>query len=79
MTRLKWARTEWLELTFLSVSATAPQPAPTMPPTMRAVAIHNETGPATSLYIDENTLKPTAQGSQAIVKVKAFGLNRMGG
>ena len=74
------AYNSWAQvLTFLSVPATAPHPAPAMPPTMRAVAIHNGTGPATSLYIDENTPKPTARDSEAIVKVKAFGLNRMGG
>ena len=50
-----------------------------MAPTMRAVAIHSETGPASSLYISKDVLKPTAQGSEAIVRVKAFGLNRMGG
>ncbi|KUJ11923.1 quinone oxidoreductase putative [Mollisia scopiformis] len=43
---------------------------------MRAVDIKNGTGPADSLYI--NTIpKPTPSSGEAIVKIKAFGLNRM--
>ena len=48
-----------------------------MPSTMRAVDIRNGTGPATSLFINDSTLKPTAGPTDAIVKIKAFGLNRM--
>ncbi|TVY47933.1 Quinone oxidoreductase [Lachnellula occidentalis] len=44
--------------------------------TMRAVDITNGTGPATSLHI-ASTPKPSASSGQAIVKIKAFGLNRM--
>lgn len=45
--------------------------------TMRAVDIHGGKGPISALFINESTPKPTATGSQAIVKIKAFGLNRM--
>ena len=48
-----------------------------MPSTMRAVDIRNGTGPATSLFINDSTPKPTAGPTDAIVKIKAFGLNRM--
>ncbi|KAL4746422.1 hypothetical protein BDW72DRAFT_184889 [Aspergillus terricola var. indicus] len=44
--------------------------------TMRAVAIKNGKGPADALYID-NIPIPEYGPSQALVKVKAFGLNRM--
>jgi NADPH2:quinone reductase len=44
--------------------------------TMRAVAIKNGKGPADALYID-NIPVPEYAPSQALVKVKAFGLNRM--
>ncbi|KAL4814987.1 hypothetical protein BDW67DRAFT_165074 [Aspergillus spinulosporus] len=44
--------------------------------TMRAVAIKNGKGPADALYID-NIPVPEYGPSQALVKVKAFGLNRM--
>ncbi|KAL4986591.1 hypothetical protein BDW68DRAFT_162895 [Aspergillus falconensis] len=44
--------------------------------TMRAVAIKNGKGPADALYID-NIPIPELGPSQALVKVKAFGLNRM--
>ena len=43
---------------------------------MSKADITGGTGPASSLFI--NTIpKPKAKGSQAMVKVKAFGLNRM--
>ncbi|KAL4803822.1 hypothetical protein BDV18DRAFT_144498 [Aspergillus unguis] len=46
------------------------------PQTMRAVAIKNDKGPADALFIDQiPTPKPGP--SQAIVQIKAFGLNRM--
>ncbi|KAI9373039.1 hypothetical protein BJX61DRAFT_542147 [Aspergillus egyptiacus] len=44
--------------------------------TMRAIAIKNGKGPASDLYIDTIPL-PTLAPGQALVKVKAFGLNRM--
>ncbi|KAL4735817.1 hypothetical protein BDV11DRAFT_195152 [Aspergillus similis] len=44
--------------------------------TMQAVAIKNGKGPADALYID-NIPIPEYGPSQALVKVKAFGLNRM--
>ena len=41
-----------------------------------SIDIKGGTGPASSLFI--NTIpKPKPKGSQALVKVKAFGLNRM--
>lgn len=48
-----------------------------MAPTMRAVDIKNKTGPATSLYINAQTPKSSPSSGEAIVKIKAFGLNRM--
>ncbi|KAL4903030.1 hypothetical protein BDW74DRAFT_157315 [Aspergillus multicolor] len=44
--------------------------------TMRAVAIKNGKGPADALFID-NIPIPELGATQALVKVKAFGLNRM--
>lgn len=44
--------------------------------TKLSIDIKNKTGPATSLYITEAS-KPTADKGEAIVKIKAFGLNRM--
>lgn len=44
--------------------------------TMRAVEIKDGKGPATSLHIAEIP-RPKPTGSQALVRVKAFGLNRM--
>lgn len=44
--------------------------------TMRAVDIKNKTGPATSLYITTIS-KPVPASGEALVKIKAFGLNRM--
>ncbi|KAF9894015.1 hypothetical protein FE257_008987 [Aspergillus nanangensis] len=49
---------------------------PETPQTMRAVAIKGDTGPADSLFID-TIPTPTITGNQCLVKVKAFGLNRM--
>ncbi|KAK6539195.1 hypothetical protein TWF694_009437 [Orbilia ellipsospora] len=43
---------------------------------MRAVGIKNDTGPATSLFIDEIP-EPTLSDGEVLVKIKAFGLNRM--
>lgn len=44
---------------------------------MRAVDIKNGAGPISALFVNPDTPKPTPTGSQALVKVKAFGLNRM--
>ncbi|KAL2830515.1 hypothetical protein BDW59DRAFT_141053 [Aspergillus cavernicola] len=44
--------------------------------TMRAIGVKNGKGPATSLYID-NIPIPSLTPTQALVKIKAFGLNRM--
>lgn len=44
---------------------------------MRAVDIKGGTGPISALFINPDIPKPVPKGSQALVKVKAFGLNRM--
>ncbi|KAK4627265.1 Quinone oxidoreductase PIG3 [Fulvia fulva] len=44
--------------------------------TMRAVDVHNKKGPATSLFINPNTPRPSPKGSECLIKVRAFGLNR---
>jgi NADPH:quinone reductase-like Zn-dependent oxidoreductase len=48
-----------------------------MAETMRAVDIKNGKGPASSLFINDKTPKPVPKKSQALVKIKYFGLNRM--
>ncbi|KZZ89141.1 hypothetical protein AAL_07789 [Moelleriella libera RCEF 2490] len=45
--------------------------------TMRAVDIEGGTGERDALFINGSTPKPTAGPGQAIVKIKAFGINRM--
>ncbi|KAK4941150.1 hypothetical protein LTR10_018823 [Elasticomyces elasticus] len=45
--------------------------------TMRAVDIKGGKGGIDALFIDSKYPKPEPKGSQALVKVKAFGLNRM--
>ena len=44
---------------------------------MRAVAIKNDAGPISALYIDPAFPVPKPSGSQALVKIHSFGLNRM--
>ena len=44
---------------------------------MRAIDIKGGKGPISSLFINPDTPKPQPKGSQALVKVKSFGLNRM--
>ncbi|KAJ5921706.1 hypothetical protein N7454_009180 [Penicillium verhagenii] len=44
--------------------------------TMRAIGVKGGKGPATALFVDE-IAKPVPEAGQALVKVKAFGLNRM--
>lgn len=48
-----------------------------MPSTMRSVAIKGDSGPADALHIVSDTPLPTPRPSEAIVKIRAFGLNRM--
>lgn len=44
---------------------------------MKAVDIKNGAGDANALFINDQTPVPEPTGSQALVKIKAFGLNRM--
>ena len=48
-----------------------------IPNKMRAVDIKDGKGPISSLYINSETSVPKPTGSQALVKIRAFGLNRM--
>ncbi|KAI0601251.1 zinc-binding dehydrogenase [Biscogniauxia sp. FL1348] len=45
--------------------------------TMRAVDIKDGKGPATSLFINDKTPKPIPKQGEVLVRIKAFGLNRM--
>ncbi|EFX04370.1 quinone oxidoreductase [Grosmannia clavigera kw1407] len=44
---------------------------------MRAVDIRDGKGDADALFINDKTAKPTAGAGEAVVRIKAFGLNRM--
>ncbi|KAL7622997.1 hypothetical protein AAE478_006676 [Parahypoxylon ruwenzoriense] len=48
-----------------------------MSSTMKAVDIEGGKGPATSLFINPQTSKPEPKEGEALVRIKAFGLNRM--
>ncbi|RYO92348.1 hypothetical protein DL766_010342 [Monosporascus sp. MC13-8B] len=45
--------------------------------TMKAVDIKDGKGPATALFINDATPKPVPKQGEALVRIKAFGLNRM--
>ncbi|RYP57273.1 hypothetical protein DL769_009586 [Monosporascus sp. CRB-8-3] len=45
--------------------------------TMKAVDIKGGKGPATALFINDATPKPVPKRGEALVRIKAFGLNRM--
>ena len=47
------------------------------PSTMRAVDIKNDKGPIDAMFINAESPIPKPTGTQALVKIKAFGLNRM--
>lgn len=49
----------------------------TVPNTMKAVDIKSGKGDASALFINDRTPVPTPTGSQALVKIHSFGLNRM--
>ncbi|KAI0206130.1 zinc-binding dehydrogenase [Astrocystis sublimbata] len=45
--------------------------------TMKVVEIKGGTGPASALFINDATPRPTPKEGEVLVRVKAFGLNRM--
>jgi putative PIG3 family NAD(P)H quinone oxidoreductase len=61
--------------TGLSITATVRARHKTNPPS--PVDIKGGTGPATSLFLNSQIPKPSPGPSQALIKIKAFGLNRM--
>jgi putative PIG3 family NAD(P)H quinone oxidoreductase len=44
---------------------------------MKSISIKNETGPAENLYVDTTVPVPELKVDEALVHIKAFGLNRM--
>ena len=44
---------------------------------MKAIDIKGGKGPISAMYINSDTPIPNPSGTQALVKIKAFGLNRM--
>ena len=48
-----------------------------IPTTMKAVDIKNGAGPSSALFINNDVPVPKPTPTQALVKIKAFGLNRM--
>ncbi|KAK3360272.1 hypothetical protein B0T25DRAFT_535252 [Lasiosphaeria hispida] len=48
-----------------------------MAETMRAIDIHGGSGPATALFLNPSTPKPVPGAGQVLVRISAFGLNRM--
>ncbi|KID93372.1 quinone oxidoreductase, partial [Metarhizium majus ARSEF 297] len=46
------------------------------PESMRAIDIKNGTGPASALFINENTPRPIPRPGECLIKVHAFGINR---
>ena len=54
-----------------------PFPRVLSPLMFQTLDIQNVTGPATSLFINSSIPKPSPKPTDAIVKVKCFGLNRM--
>ena len=51
--------------------------ANSIPTKMRAVDVRDGKGPISALYINSDSAIPKPTGSQALVKIRAFGLNRM--
>jgi putative PIG3 family NAD(P)H quinone oxidoreductase len=44
---------------------------------MKCISIKNGSGPAEDMYVDSSLAAPELQAGEALVRVKAFGLNRM--
>ena len=51
--------------------------ANSIPTTMKAVDVKDGKGPASALFINDQVPVPKPTGSQALVKIHSFGLNRM--
>lgn len=44
---------------------------------MNTIAIKDGKGPLSSLYLEKSTPKPSPEGTQLLIKIHAFGINRM--